>query len=57
MLSDRTVTKNIKDYDIFYFNAEDTSYEAGDVMVKDAAVLFGDRNIEVEVRNQARVHL
>ena len=57
MLSDRPVTESIKDFDIFYFNAKDSSYEAADVVIKEAAVLFGDRNIEVEVRNQARVHL
>jgi uncharacterized protein len=57
VLSDRPVTENIKDYDIFYFDDEDTSYEAEDVFIKRAAVLFGDLDIEVEVRNQARVHL
>ncbi|MDG2286674.1 MAG: nucleotidyltransferase family protein [Alphaproteobacteria bacterium] len=57
VLSDRPVTENIKDYDIFYFDASDTSYEAEDVFIKRAETLFGDLDVEVEVRNQARVHL
>jgi uncharacterized protein len=57
VLSDRPVTENIKDYDIFYFDAGDTSYEAEDVVIRRAAALYKDLDIEVEVRNQARVHL
>ena len=57
VLSDRPVTENIKDYDIFYFDPSDTSYEAEDVVIRRAAALFGDLDIEIEVRNQARVHL
>ena len=55
--SDRPATENIKDYDIFYFDAADTSYQAEDVVIKRAAALFADLDVEVEVRNQARVHL
>jgi uncharacterized protein len=55
--SDRPTTENIKDYDIFYFDADDTSYEAEDVVIERAAALFADLDVEVEVRNQARVHL
>lgn len=57
VLSDRPVTENIKDYDIFYFDAGDTSYEAEDAVIKRAAALFRDLDVEIEVRNQARVHL
>ena len=57
VLSGRPTTENIKDYDIFYFDATDTSYEAEDVVIKRAAALFKDLDIEIEVRNQARVHL
>jgi hypothetical protein len=46
----------IKDYDLFYFDA-DTSWEAEDAMIKRAAAAFGDIGALVEVRNQARVHL
>jgi hypothetical protein len=51
ILSDRPVTENIKDYDIFYFDASDTSYEAEDRVIKRAADLFSDLDIEIEVRN------
>jgi hypothetical protein len=47
----------IKDYDIFYFDDVDLSYEAEDGVIRRAATLFADLDIEVEVRNQARVHL
>lgn len=57
IMSDRPVAENIKDYDIFYFDASDTSYEAEDAVIKRATALFGDLDIEIEVRNQARVHL
>jgi hypothetical protein len=57
VLSDRPVTENIKDYDIFYFDADDTSYEAEDAVIQRAAALFQDLDVEIEVRNQARVHL
>lgn len=57
ILSDRPAIENIKDYDIFYFDAGDTSYDAEDVVIKRAAALLADLDIEIEVRNQARVHL
>ena len=47
----------IKDYDLFYFDAEDLS-QAGEARVQARAdALLGDLGIEVEVANQARVHL
>ncbi len=46
----------IKDYDIFYFDP-DLSWEAEDTVIKRAAACFGDLDVTVEVRNQARVHL
>src|SRR5438105_2555899 len=46
----------IKDYDVFYFDA-DTSWSAEDVVIKHAAATFADVGSLVEVRNQARVHL
>jgi hypothetical protein len=46
----------IKDYDIFYFDT-DTSYEAEDKIIKQGNTLFKDLPIEIEIRNQARVHL
>ena len=48
--------RGIKDYDIFYFDP-DTSWEAEDKAIKAARALFADLSVEVELRNQARVHL
>lgn len=53
----RPVTENINDYDVFYFENSDLSYEAEDDVIKAAHELFADLPIKVEVRNQARVHL
>lgn len=53
----RDLEENILDYDVFYFDAIDTSWEAEDAVIRRAAKLFADLPIKVEVRNQARVHL
>lgn len=55
-LSDRPLTENIRDYDIFYFDPE-TSYEAEDAVIRRGAALFADLGVEIEIRNQARVPL
>ncbi|MBV9905394.1 MAG: nucleotidyltransferase family protein [Alphaproteobacteria bacterium] len=52
----RPPTYGIKDYDIFYFDP-DPSWEAEDAVIKRADALFGDLGIEIEVRNQGRVHI
>src|SRR5271156_1123478 len=49
-------THGIKDYDIFYFDA-DTSWESEDIAITHARKLFADLDVVVELRNQARVHL
>ncbi|WP_258066546.1 nucleotidyltransferase family protein [Arthrobacter sp. GMC3] len=46
----------IRDYDLFYFDA-DTSYEAENAVILRARELFKDLGVDVEVRNEARVHL
>lgn len=47
----------IKDYDLFYFDAGDTS-EAAEARVQTrVAALLADLGVTVEVANQARVHL
>lgn len=48
---------HIKDYDIFYFDADDLSWEAEDAVISRANRIFSDLDVRVEVRNQARVHL
>lgn len=57
VLTDRPVTHGIKDYDVFYFDDRDLSWEAEDAVIKQVAVATADLGIDVELRNQARVHL
>lgn len=47
----------IKDYDIFYFDDGDLSWDAEDRVIGMVDALVADLGITVEVRNQARVHL
>ncbi|MGH6964491.1 MAG: nucleotidyltransferase family protein [Phenylobacterium sp.] len=57
-LTGRDADYGIKDYDLGYFDAADTSYEAEDVVIRRVAAAFEPPLREmVEVRNQARVHL
>ncbi len=50
------VDRGVKDYDVFYFDT-DLSYAAEDKVVRAAEALFQDLGVNVEVKNQARVHL
>lgn len=50
-------TAYIRDYDLVYFDATDTSYEGEDAYIQAAKSLFADLHAEVEIRNEARVHL
>ncbi|MGY4398796.1 hypothetical protein ACVWZA_004006 [Sphingomonas sp. UYAg733] len=56
-MSERDPTWGIKDYDIFYFDDRDLSWEAEDRVVRHVAEATADLPISVEIRNQARVHL
>lgn len=47
----------IKDYDVFYFDDTDVSWEAEDAVIRGADVLLRDLSAHVEIRNEARVHL
>ena len=48
----------VKDYDLAYFDGSDLSYEAEDMVIQRVASAFDDPlRSQVEVRNQARVHL
>ncbi|PHR56420.1 MAG: hypothetical protein COA47_12985 [Robiginitomaculum sp.] len=49
--------RGILDYDLAYFDDSDLSYEAEDAVIQVCAKAFADLGVEVEVRNQARVHL
>ncbi len=56
-LSGRESTAGIRDYDLFYFDDTDLSWEAEDAVIQRAAKDFADVAVRVEVRNEARVHL
>lgn len=56
VLTERPITHGIKDYDIFYFDP-DTSWDAEDEVIRQGDALFADLDIDIEIRNQARVHL
>jgi len=53
----RSPQSEVKDYDIFYFDDADLSWEAEDAVIQRGRVLFGDLDALIEIRNQARVHL
>lgn len=54
----RSAGYGVKDYDLAYFDGSDLSYEAEDVVIKRVAAAFDEPfRSQVEVRNQARVHL
>lgn len=47
----------IRDYDLVYYDDSDLSYEAEDEVIQRGKQAFADISVEVEIRNQARVHL
>jgi len=47
----------IEDYDVFYFDGRDLSWEAEDRVIQRANRLLGDLPGSIEIKNQARVHL
>lgn len=51
------VDAHVNDYDIFYFDGRDLSYEGEDAVIQRGRALFSDLGAAVEIRNQARVHL
>jgi hypothetical protein len=56
-LTDRPVGHGIKDFDLLYFDASDTGYEAEDREIARGEAVFENTPGPVEIRNQARVHL
>lgn len=57
VVTGRPPTAGIKDYDLFYFDESDLSWEAENEAIQHGAELFGGLPAEVEIRNEARVHL
>ncbi|NWD69445.1 nucleotidyltransferase family protein [Pseudomonas gingeri] len=46
----------VKDYDVFYFD-DDLSWEAEDEVIQATRSLFRDLDVNIDIKNQARVHL
>jgi uncharacterized protein len=47
----------IRDYDLVYFDGAEVSWDAEDAVIQAGRLRFADLHAEVEIRNQARVHL
>lgn len=47
----------VKDYDVFYFDGSDLSWEAEDRVIRAVHAATADLGVAIEVKNQARVHL
>jgi hypothetical protein len=57
-LTGRPADYGVRDYDLGYFDPSDISYEAEDIVIRRVAAAFAEPlRSQVEVRNQARVHL
>ncbi len=56
IIEGRDPQDGIRDYDVFFFDP-DASWEAEDRVIRRAAEAFADVAAEIELRNQARVHL
>lgn len=57
VVTGRDPADNIKDYDVFYFDGGDLSWEAEDAVIRAGREAFAGLPAEVEIRNEARVHL
>lgn len=56
-LSDKPPGWGVKDYDVFYFDDSDLSWDAEDAVIRRVHEAVADLGVNVEVKNQARVHL
>ena len=56
-LTGRPANHGIVDYDIIYFDDRDLSWEAENRKITQLTECFKDLPAQIEVRNQARVHL
>lgn len=57
VVTGRPPTAGIKDYDLFYFDESDLGWEAENEAIRGGGDAFRDVPAEVEIRNEARVHL
>jgi uncharacterized protein len=56
-LTSQPPTHGIDDYDVFYFDDSDLSWEEEDCVIAHCAEALADLDAKIQVRNQARVHL
>lgn len=56
LLDGRPPGAGIRDYDIFYFDPEDLSDRSEQAVNRQAQALFSGLGVQLDVRNQARVH-
>ena len=57
LLGNQPPDAGIRDYDIFYFDPADLSEDAETAVNQRAQNAFGDLGVELDVKNQARVHI
>jgi hypothetical protein len=57
VVTDRPPTEGIKDYDLFYFDDSDLSWDAENEVIQAGEDAFSDLPAAIEIRNEARVHL
>jgi uncharacterized protein len=57
VLDGQDPARGIGDYDVIYHDDRDLSWDAEDRVIRRCAEAFADLGVDVEVRNQARVHL
>ena len=55
--SGQPAAMHVKDYDLFYFDGHDLSWEAEDHAIARTRATLADLEIEFDLKNQARVHL
>ena len=56
-VADKPAAWGVRDYDVFYFDDGDLSWEAEDSVIRSVDAMTRDLGAKFEVRNQARVHL
>ncbi|RDI20424.1 nucleotidyltransferase family protein [Lentzea flaviverrucosa] len=57
VVTGRPAAEGVLDYDLFYFDASDLSWEAEDAVIQAGRERFAGVPATVEIRNEARVHL
>ncbi len=53
----RPLGEAVNDYDVFYHDSTDISWDAEDTVIRRVVAACADLGVTVEVKNQARVHL